>query len=80
MRILTVSRNVIGLVVARAEQDRVVVLVSEFLSGQVLNHARVQFWEAEVWKTGTNSQTGFSWGRRGRETLLREEFVNRENA
>jgi len=66
-------------VVTRAEQDGIVALVSEFLSGQVLNQARVQFWEAEVWETGTNPQAGVSWGRRGRETLLREEFVNSEN-
>jgi len=58
-------------VVDAAAQERVIGLVSAFLTGRELDQARVEFYETEVWET-----TGLGLRRRGEELLLRHALLN----
>jgi hypothetical protein len=60
----------------RLEQDKIVSLATAFLKDLPLNQAKVEFWEAEIWNTWTNPQSGVSGGCRGNEVLLREAYLN----
>jgi hypothetical protein len=58
------------------EQDFIVLLLTDFLAKFELNQAKVAFFAAEVWTTWFNPEKRTSGGRRGKEKLLRETFIN----
>jgi hypothetical protein len=59
------------------EQDFIVSLVRNFVARSERNQVRVIFFEAEVWTTWLSPKKPASGGgRRGKETLLREIFLN----
>jgi hypothetical protein len=60
-------------------QDQIIAFIDRFLASHELNQARVRFYEAEVWlpwsETGP-TVNGIRGGRRGKENLLREVYLN----
>jgi hypothetical protein len=63
-------------VTKETEQNKIIQLIDNFLRVQKLNQVKIEFYEAEVWNTWTNSEKGVSGRSKGFEKLLREVFVN----
>jgi hypothetical protein len=58
------------------QQDKIILLTSDFLKDLPLNQAKVEFWEAEKW-TAWKTKNGTA-GSRGKEVLQREAYLNCE--
>jgi hypothetical protein len=50
--------------------------MTEYFRGKALNQVKVKFYEAQVWKLESNSETGLSGASRGPEKLIKEVCLN----